>query len=328
MKTRRHIVATAGLALAAMVGSETDLLAHPLPGQLLKFGQQPMDNTPVDGALFWGHDELSTSYGDHTTGLYGNNAALPSTFMADDFADKVSTPVVHVKWWGSYLQNQMFNHVQKFLISFETDVPAQPGGWSYPGAPLSNQVVTPGALSPGSGTFTETFVSAGGAPLNEGLFEYNAELALPFQQQADTVYWLKIVALVDPNQDGAIRWGWHNRDYTQQNLTASPVVSPGETQIGVSPGGSSPVWHFQDDAIQGTIAFIDLNSTVGPNGIGFQQLLPTFIPQNYVDNADGPQGISAYSKDLAFELYTVPEPAALPIVCLGAFLLTRRRRNS
>jgi hypothetical protein len=88
------------------------------------------------------------------------------------------------------------------------------------------------------------------------------------------------------------------------------------------------VWHFQDDAIQGTIANIDLNSTTGPNGIDFQQPLPTFIPQNYVDNSDGPPGISQYSKDLAFELYTVPEPAGLPVLCIGAYLLTRRRRSN
>jgi hypothetical protein len=330
MNTRFHIVASAGLAVVASLLSPDFTQADPLPGQVLKFGQQPMDNVPVDGALFWGHDEASTAYGSHPAGLYGfPNAALPpSHFMADDFADKVSTPVVHVKWWGSYLGNQFGNRVQKFLISFETDNPAPPAPFSYPGSPLLNQVVTPGVLTPGSGTFTETSISLGGAPLNEELFQYNAELRLPFQQQADTVYWLKIVALVDPSVDGNIEWGWHNRDYTQQNLTASPAVTPGERIIGPFPSGSGAVWHFQDDAIQGTIANIDLNSTTGPNGIDFQQPLPTFIPQNYVDNSDGPPGISQYSKDLAFELYTVPEPAGLPVLCIGAYLLTRRRRSN
>lgn len=316
--------AWSGVALIASLVPASVTLAHPLSGQALKFQQLPMDTTPIDGALFWGHDELSTSWGDHSTGIYGNNAADPSEFMADDFADTLSTPVVHVKWWGSYLQNQTFNHVQKFLISFESDVPAQPGGWSYPGQPMLNQVVTPGALTTGSGTFTETPISPGGPPLNERLFEYNAELALPFNQQPDTVYWLKIVALVDPNSDGAIQWGWHNRDFTQQNLTASPNVSPGERMLGMSPGQTVPIWHFQDDAIAGRIAFIDLNSP----GIAFQQPVATFVPQNYVDLYDGPQGINAYSKDLAFELYTVPEPAGVSLLSFGAVLLLRRRRRT
>jgi len=31
-------------------------------------------------------------------------------------------------------------------------------------------------------------------------------------------------------------------------------------------------------------------------------------PTDYIDNIDGPGGVGAFSKDLAFELYTVPEP--------------------
>lgn len=318
------------IALIAFAVSTPTALADPLGGQTLKFEQLPMDGVPVDGALWWGHDELSTSWGDHTTGLYGNNAAWPSQFMADDFADKVSTPVVHVTWWGSYLGNQTFNHVQKFLISFETDVPAQPGMYSYPGTPLLSQVVTPGALSPGSGTYTETFVSNGGGfPGSEDLYKYNAELAIPFPEQADTVYWLKIVALVDPNIDGNIQWGWHNRDYTVQDTLASGVPSPGEHIQGVSPGGTTNIWHFQDDSITGIIAQIDLNNTNAPGGIAFNQLLPTFFPQNYVDNRDGPQGISAFSKDLAFRLYTaVPEPSTFVLggfSLMGLIVLAKRK---
>ena len=46
---------------------------------------------------------------------------------------------------------------------------------------------------------------------------------------------------------------------------------------------------------------------------------------------DGPPGIEQFSKDLAFELYTVPEPGSLAILALGALGLCltawkRRRR--
>ena len=325
MKTLNNIMRLLAIALVLTIGSRA--LADPLPGQVIKFQQLPMDATPVDGALYWGHDELSTSFGDHTTGLYGNNAAFQSQFMADDFADNYNTPVLHVKWWGSYINNQQFNHVQKFLISFESDVPALPGTFSYPGTPLLSQVVTPGALSPGSGTYTETFVSPGMVPGGEALYAYNAELRLPFQQQADTVYWLKIVALVDPNIDGPIQWGWHNRDYTVMDPFASPVPVPGEHVQGVTPGGSSLIWHFQDDSITGAITGIDLNNTNAPGGIAFTQHLPTFFPQNYVDNLDGPMGISAFSKDLAFELYTVPEPSTYVLLAMGLAALVASKRR-
>src|SRR6185312_11051832 len=88
------------LAAAACAAVILAISAHadPLPGEVPKFAQQPMVTTPLGGALYYGHDELSTAYG------VGTAASPPlnyqGTFMADDFADKVSTPVVHVMWWG------------------------------------------------------------------------------------------------------------------------------------------------------------------------------------------------------------------------------------
>ena len=108
-------------------------MADPLPGRdVLKFSQQPMDGTPIfdpNGTVqfYWGHDELSTAYSEFTP-----NGPSPyrGQFMADDFADKFKSPVVHVKWWGSYL-NQLTAQlpVDKFLISFESDIPANPTHW-------------------------------------------------------------------------------------------------------------------------------------------------------------------------------------------------------
>src|SRR5439155_24180976 len=93
---------------------------------------------------------------------------------------------------------------------------------------------------------TETLIN-GNVP--EHLYQYNAELNLgqSFPEKQDTVYWLKIVALT---QDTSLTWGWHNRDYTTQDLLAStsPAVIPGENNIG---NAASPIWHFQDDAVRG-----------------------------------------------------------------------------
>jgi hypothetical protein len=322
----------------------------PLPGRdVLKFSQLPMDGTPIVDAsggttLYWGHDELSTAY---SSGASTQPRIYQGVFMADDFADKFNSPVVHVKWWGSYLNNFQTPEypVDKFLISFESDIPQGPNNpFSRPGEPLLNQIVRRvpiGGLAPGSGTYTEKPISPGGAPLFETLYEYNAELHLgkEFFQKPDTVYWLKIVALVDlpagvpidPPPTFAPRWGWHNRDYTIFDPLASapPAVVPGEHlagSIGPLPGGA-PIWHFQDDAVTGRI-FVD---TAGPMG----EIMPVidqslYAPTRYVPLADGPEQIGQYSKDLAFELYTlVPEPAScfmLPASVAAITLASRRRK--
>ncbi len=298
--------------------------ADPLPGEILKFQQLPLNNgiypptgTPTGGQPFPGHDEWSTAI---LNAASGND--YRGTFAADDFADNYSTPVVHIRWWGSYDQNTnltLNSSVQKFLISFESDVPAGPApSFSQPGTPLLTQEVTLGALAPGSGTFTETLVNPN---VPEHLYQYNAELRLPFQEQANTVYWLKIVALEDPSIQTPVKWGWHNRDWGVKDTLASPLVSPGEHDEGplVLSNGTTPVYHFQDDAVSGQIDY-GLN-TAGVFGINSEtqmqplnyQFTPGAVP------IDGPPGIQNYSEDLSFELYTtVPEPSTVIMLLLGS----------
>jgi hypothetical protein len=239
--------------------------------------------------------------------------------------------------------------VNKFLISFESDVPAGPTpSFSHPGTPLLNQTVfrDPNNViaGPGSGTFTEKQIVPVSPTNPEAIYEYNAELHLgkDFQQQKDTVYWLKIVAMVDAppgitfptNQPPtfATQWGWHNRDYTVQDPLASPNVTPGENNQG--PLFQNPnIWHFQDDAVTGSVRIdVSQNGTlIMPDVVQpFQNMSPT----HYIDGLDGPGlpgaiGIGQFSKDLAFELYTVvPEPTTgllFACACFGA-LFTRRRK--
>jgi hypothetical protein len=332
--------------LVAFIGSAGILndqsKADPLPGQTIKFDQSPMIATPLAGAIYFGHDELSTAYG------VGNATAPPTSyrgaFMADDFADKFTTPVVHISWWGSYIDdnNAAFPpqpHVQKFLIAWETDVPQGPGNnFSHPGTVIQSEVVTPGTLSPG--TFTETLERGPDPVLGEALYRYNAQLAAPFAQQPDTVYWLKIAALVDvpqpviaPIPPGVTQWGWHNRDYTINDPQASmpPNVSPGEHIDGSVPGTNIPIWHFQDDAVTGILDYMP----VSPNGPVITQFQMTpanyvFVNSTGVGPIDGPAGIEQHSKDLAFRLYTaVPEPGSCLLFAIGslAMALTNRRRQ-
>ena len=110
LMSRQHQLVSLSL-LAAIISFAsylaTGATADPLPGRdLLKFQQLPMINTTVidpNGVpgTYQGHDELSTAYGFPNAA----NNVIPfyqGRFMADDFADTLSSPVVHVKWWGSY----------------------------------------------------------------------------------------------------------------------------------------------------------------------------------------------------------------------------------
>lgn len=332
MKALRITTLVTTVVLSAAICGR--VLADPLNGEILKFQQLPLNNglsPSAGGAQYPGHDEWSTAYA-----VVPSNGNYQGTFMADDFADNYNTPVVHVRWWGSYDLNQTFNGVQNFLISFESDMPFDPLlGASRPDQPLLNQVVTKGALSSGSGTFTENLIN-GSVP--EHLFEYNAELAVPFKQQADTVYWLKIVALVDPSTEGMINWGWHDRDWGIQNTLASPNVAPGEGVVGnvVDPNGTPlPVWHFQDDAVEGNVDVTWNSANPAPTVVQ-----SGYRPTNYIYQVpgtvgiDGPPGIEFFSKDLAFELYTqVPEPSTIMLAAVGAIgvgwtMLRRRRRRA
>src|SRR5437870_4847527 len=111
-----RVTSTLLLAMLAVFAASGAAHADPLQGEVLKFSQRPMDQTPIQGALYFGHDEHSTAYAP-----FGPAPTLyRGDFMADDFADKLSSPVVHIRWWGSYLNNSdQFGKVSKFLVAFE-----------------------------------------------------------------------------------------------------------------------------------------------------------------------------------------------------------------
>src|SRR5689334_10192508 len=96
---QRLLVLLGGVCAAAVFAAAAH--ADPLPGEVPKFNQSPMVNTAIQGQIYFGHDELSTAYGDITQ----PTPTYVGRFMADDFADTFSTPVVHLTWWGSYMND-------------------------------------------------------------------------------------------------------------------------------------------------------------------------------------------------------------------------------
>ena len=327
MSTMRHVLSRSIVICLIVAYIPHSASADPLPGETLVFQQRPMIATQIFGPTYYGHDELSTANNLFVPGPF---QVYSGTFMADDFAVKSAKPISHVRWWGSYLDNAIGTGVKEFLVSFESDVPAVPNApFSRPGQPLLNQRVSRSSFGPAAGSFNEQLISPGGAPLNEKLYQYNAELATPFVPTPNTVYWLKIVALVnpDPNNPPPMLWGWHNRDYALEDTLApkAPAVVPGETGVFSPIPEIPPVWHFQDDAVSGQVRVTEQFDPL-PRLITIEQ--SGYASQNYRAELDGPAFIAQYSKDLAFELYTIPEPASLGILLVTLITLRRPHHSA
>ena len=313
---RTRSIGIATITSLATFGIKSVASAQGLPGEVIKFQQLPLGDLQTNPASqFPGHDELSTATPNTATGGFSG------TFAADDFSDNVSSPIVDVQWWGSYLPNGVTGKIPDFLISFESDVPAGPaGGFSHPGVSLSSEVVSSGALAPLSGTFTETPVPSVPGP-DGTLYQYNAELANPFPELAGTTYWLKIVALTGTNS--GLQWGWHNRDYTIPDPYAA---APGDSLLGVNDVGQ-PVYHYMDDAVTGNVTYIP--GAPPPQNLIETNMSPLLYSSNPSIDGFGATGVVPPSEDLSFNLYysQVPEPVGLPILGLGMFLLRRNRRR-
>jgi len=291
------------------------------PPPELKFQQLPMDGVKlgpdVQDPNYWGHDELSTAYTQYDDPGSQDPcvSGYQGCYMADDFADFKHSPVIEVKWWGSYLLNEIIQPVNQFLIAFERDIPDDGQIPSHPGNVISTEIVNITAAAPNPGEYTKTTISSGGPPCNEILYEYKAVLANPFPQDPNTVYWIKIVAIVELTATEVLnlhsyigangwtlceylrdnyvqgegpqmtRWGWHNRDYTIQDTYAStpPTVVPGEhatTFIDPISGSDVDVWHFQDDAVEGDVLTID---TINPPDPAYPERPAVFQGQGYPD---------------------------------------------
>jgi hypothetical protein len=117
-----------------------------------------------------------------------------NTIKADDFIDNSDSPVVAVRWWGSYGNNpqQTDGFVGPFDISFHL-ADATPHPNSLPiNAPLSLYVVTAQQAFVGMDT------------QGEAVYRYDAYLPTPFPETAGTEYFMAI-----DKPASVPLWGWH-----------------------------------------------------------------------------------------------------------------------
>jgi len=195
--------------------------------------------------------------------------------MADDFST-TSRPPLYTLCGGIVSEQFTRAGATKFLIAVETDVPVPNAlGYSHPGSVLSSQIVTLGGLAPSSGTYTETLVPTGaGPPSPDGaLYQYNAELAIPAPETAGVVEWLKIVALKTTRRKNGPGDG---TTATTESLIRSPrqcrcpASSPSHRLA--DSAWSATGWHFQDDAVTGSVTIVP-----SPTGGGVTVIQPTYF---------------------------------------------------
>jgi hypothetical protein len=137
--------------------------------------------------------------------------------LADDFKCTETGPISDVHIWGSWLSDQLPQgnpaNVQ-FKLSIHADIPAPPtGGHSMPGTELWEQVFPPGAFTVRPyATSQETFFDPNINQIigtDTTVWQYNfQQIPNPFVQQAGTIYWLDVQALVPAGTGTISTFGW------------------------------------------------------------------------------------------------------------------------
>jgi hypothetical protein len=176
---------------------------------------------------------------------YSSETQVPSA-VADDWQCNDNRDVIAIRWWGSYWNAGKYypypnsdhlgdpanvppNTVTGFIISIYDDVPAGDGFpyWSHPGKTLYEATLSMGQVTENEfGKIDHADGKIGiGTDIIETVFQYKANLPIPFQQEIGTVYWLSIVAI---DRDGnPIQWGWHQaEDFWRDNAVQAGYYKP------------------------------------------------------------------------------------------------------
>lgn len=235
----------------------------------------------------------------------------PNWVVADDFRSD-GRPITGVRWWGSYFnpahQPQLDTDSGRYIpviedvfaFSFFTDIPAPPtgGGFSKPGgllgswaAPIGAVTVTPTPVVGWDGHTVWEYV----VHFDQAHFDHQSPLTHPegLDGTPGDIYWLSIVATngheIDPST-------WQDID------TQDPVEQ--EHWWG---------WHTSPDQFNDTPTMSRLDMP-GEDWV----YDPNWTP------IDTQHGVG----DMAFELWTIPEPSSSSLMVLaGSLILLRRSRT-
>lgn len=139
---------------------------------------------------------------------------FPYNCLADDWMCSESGPVSDIHFWGSWF-NDIIGTIIAFNVAIATDIPVDPPSilYSRPGITLWERTFYPGEwIVAGPWEGPQGWYDRGEGfylPDNHVLYwQYNIEhIEDPFIQEAGTIYWLSISAIIlpDPPQP---RWGW------------------------------------------------------------------------------------------------------------------------
>ena len=144
-----------------------------------------------------------------------------TALAADDFLCEDGVAITAIEWWGKHVLPTCPTP-QSFVIRFYTDVPDpnpdDPSDWSRPGDLLYEEEYL---------SFTEV-----SEPEYQG-YHYYLALTTPFQQVADTVYWMSIEAKVCSPDIG---WAW---------LGCEPAYYWNDEAVWTSEN-QAPGWYFPD----------------------------------------------------------------------------------
>lgn len=222
MKSIHTITLSLGLIAAIFVGN-----AAAGQGTIPKWSQLPFDmrGENIPSTIDWRDVGPQPAF----------EGVLPNWNVADDFRSD-GRPILSVRWWGSYFDpayspSPTSGFIEDtFVISFFSDVPAEPGGFSTPGtllgtyvAPITRVKVDPTPLT----GWDQHRVWQYEVNLMDTHLEHASELATQdsFNEKAGDIYWLSVTAsnghqLIIDGDEWSFRdtfeppldehwWGWH-----------------------------------------------------------------------------------------------------------------------
>ena len=324
-------LAIAVLAEQAARAQNPGPVPHVMKGTVPKY-QQPLGHLfEPNNMMVWGED-IPSDVDWHSVMM--SPTIPPNWVIADDFRDRSPNPVLSVRWWGSYTGPTFDNRPgippvpifgpgseDGYVISFFRDIPADPTGgapFSRPGELLGTYVLplekvwideTPyiGWHDPNQPpTDPRLRIWEYKANLMDAHLDHASDLAssMGFNQKPGEIYWISIMAEVG------------HRLRLETTATGEVIWVSEDTGKFAEPNNLNPeghFWgwhtsprHFNDIATMGHLAMPGNQWEY----FGWQPIQPR-------------HGLF----DMAFELYTVPEPATFSLIaCAVAMMFVARRK--